>query len=49
MAPLERELKKRGITPLYAFSLRESAEKVEADGSTTKMVVFRHKGFVEVS
>ena len=48
MAPLEKELKKRGITPLYAFSKRESVETVQPDGSTKKEMVFRHLGFVEV-
>lgn len=48
MASLEKEIKNWGYIPVYAFSLRESVEKVEADGSITKTAVFRHKGFVEV-
>ena len=47
MAPLEAALKGRGIQPLYAFSRRESVEKTLPDGSTQKVAVFRHLGFVE--
>ena len=32
---------------LYAFSVRESVESVEPDGSLVKKNVFRHLGFVE--
>lgn len=46
MAPLEVALKMRGITPLYAFSVRESVEAVQPDGSVRKTAVFRHLGFV---
>jgi len=46
MAPLERALRAEGITPLYAFSRRESVEEVQEDGSVTKTQVFRHLGFV---
>lgn len=49
MAPLERALKDRGITPLYAFSKRESVEETLPDGSVRKVAVFRHLGFVEVA
>ena len=49
MATLERELRARGITPMYAFSVRESAEQVQPDGSTRKVAVFRHAGFVPVT
>lgn len=48
MAPLERELLKRGVPPLYAFSKRESMEEVQPDGSVKKTLVFRHLGFVRV-
>lgn len=45
MAPLESALIARGIVPLYAFSVRESVEKI-IDGATVKTTVFRHAGFV---
>ena len=47
MGPLEAALKLRGITPLYAFSRRESVDEVQPDGSVRKVAVFRHMGFVE--
>lgn len=47
MAPLEWALRRRGITPLYAFSVRDSAEQVLPDGSTRKVAVFHHLGFTE--
>lgn len=46
MAPLEAALRARGITPLYAFSVRESVDQVQPDGSVRKVAVFRHVGFV---
>lgn len=46
MAHLERALKYRGVTPLYAFSRREVVEETR-DGATVKTAVFRHLGFVE--
>ena len=49
MSTLEKELLRRGITPLYAFSKRESIEELQPDGSVWKTQVFRHVGFVEVS
>ena len=36
-----------GIKPLYAFSVRESVESTEPDGSVIKRNLFRHMGFVE--
>lgn len=48
MSSLEEQLKQVGIVPLYAFSKRESVEKVQADGSVQKVAVFRHTGFVQV-
>lgn len=48
MATLECELRVHDMTPVYAFSVRESAEEVQADGSTKKVSVFRHAGFVHV-
>lgn len=47
MAPLEQSLRAVGITPLYAFSVRESAEEVQTDGSVRKVAVFKHAGFVQ--
>jgi hypothetical protein len=47
MGPLETALRANGITPLYAFSIRESAEELQPDGSIKKTNVFRHAGFVE--
>lgn len=46
MAPLERALRAVGIEPLYAFSVRESVEQVQADGSVRKDNIFRHTGFI---
>lgn len=46
MAPLEKALLSRGISPVYAFSRRESIEQTQADGSVRKVAVFRHAGFV---
>jgi hypothetical protein len=46
MAPLERELRQRGVDPRYAFSARESVEQTQPDGSVRKVNVFRHAGFV---
>jgi len=48
MSELELALLYAGITPLYAFSRRESEETVQPDGSVKKQTVFRHIGFVEV-
>ena len=49
MAHLESALSGAGITPVYAFSQRESSEDVQPDGSVRKVNFFRHCGFVEVS
>ncbi len=46
MGPLENSLRMLGIHPLFAFSVRESIERTEKDGSVTKTNVFRHVGFV---
>lgn len=46
MAPLERSLRAVGIEPLYSFSIRESVEEAQADGSVRKVDVFRHVGFI---
>lgn len=47
MATLEAALLEKGIAPVYAFSVRESVEAVQEDGSVRKVNVFRHVGFVE--
>lgn len=47
MGALEEALKQQGITPLYAFSKRESIEKVNPDGSVTKTAIFKHAGYIE--
>lgn len=46
MAALESALQERGIAPLYAFSVRESAEQAMPDGTVRKVNIFRHAGFV---
>jgi len=46
MAPLESALRAHGITPMYAFSVRESVDQVQPDGSVRKVATFRHAGFV---
>ena len=46
MAPLEVALRAHGITPVYAFSVRESVDQTQPDGSVRKVTVFRHAGFV---
>ncbi len=46
MAALESTLRAVGITPLYAFSKRESKEVIHSDGSVRKVNVFRHIGFI---
>lgn len=48
MAPLEKALRRQGLTVLYAFSRRECAEEKQPDGSVRKVQVFKHLGFVEV-
>ena len=47
MSVLEKALAQRGIQPLYAFSVRESVEAVQPDGSVVKTNVFRHVDFVK--
>lgn len=49
MPHLEKRLLQRGITPLHAFSVRESVEVHNADGTVTKQNVFKHKGFYPAS
>ena len=46
MAPLENVLMKDNRVPVYAFSVRESVEQIQSDGSVVKSNIFRHGGFV---
>jgi len=46
MAPLETALRENGIEPVYAFSIRESVEQSQPDGTVRKVNIFRHAGFV---
>lgn len=46
MSYLERELTKKLIIPVYAFSRRVVEEKHNADGTVSKVAVFKHDGFV---
>ena len=46
MGALENALIGRGITAVYAFSVRESVEQLQPDGSVKKFTMFRHAGFV---
>lgn len=46
MAPLADALREQGIEPVFAFSVRETEEQKQADGSVRKDAVFRHAGFV---
>lgn len=44
-APLERALRDLDFDPIYAFSLRESVDQPQPDGSVRKVAVFKHVGF----
>ena len=46
MAPLAEALRDIGIEPLFAFSVRETEEQKQPDGSVRKVSVFRHAGFI---
>ena len=46
MSALEDALIDAGIEPVYAFSVRESTEQKQADGSVRKINTFRHAGWV---
>jgi hypothetical protein len=46
MGSLTKKLRTAGITPFFAFSVRETAEQPQPDGSVRKVAVFRHAGFV---
>ena len=47
MSALENALIELDITPMYAFSVRESAEQV-IEGKVVKTNVFNHLGFVQI-
>ena len=47
MHPLSVELRKRGITPVFSFSVRESIDVPQDDGTVIKKAVFKHKAFFE--
>lgn len=49
MAELERALLDMGVPSVYAFSVRESVEQTQSDGSVRKVNVFRHAGFVDAA
>lgn len=46
MPPLEAALLDAGIEVRYSFARRESVEQAQPDGSTRKLSVFRHAGWV---
>ena len=46
MAPLATALRERNIDPVFAFSVRETEEQTQADGSVRKVAVFRHAGWI---
>ena len=48
MSALEAELNRSDVTPLYAFSVRDSVEQPQPDGTVRKLNIFRHLGFVSV-
>lgn len=48
MPRLENSLKKRNITPYYAFSKRVSKEEQTPDGKVIKRNVFQFEGFIKI-
>ncbi len=46
MAPLEKALINSCVRPLYAFSVRETDEQTQPDGSVKTVAAFRHAGFI---
>ena len=49
MGALENALRERGVHHLYAFSIRESVEAVQPDGSVVKTTVLKHGGFASLN
>ena len=47
MAPLESKLIEFDVSPVYAFSKRESVEVGQPDGAVVKTAIFKHVGFVQ--
>ena len=47
MEPLAQALRHHELVPVYAFSVRESVDEPQPDGSVRKVAVFRHGGFIE--
>jgi hypothetical protein len=43
---LAAALSARDVRPFYAFSVRETEEQTQPDGTVRKVAVFRHAGFV---
>ena len=48
MKSLQEALEELGFEVCYAFSVRESVERIADDGSVIKTSVFKHKGYVFV-
>jgi hypothetical protein len=46
MPPLAAALARAGVEPIFAFSVRESVEQPQPDGSVRKVAIFRHRGWV---
>lgn len=46
MGSLCAALKGYGLEPVFAFSVRESVDEVQPDGSVRKTAVFKHSGWV---
>jgi hypothetical protein len=49
MEELTHTARELGLVPVFAFSRRESVERVLPDGTVQKTAIFRHLGFVEPS
>lgn len=47
MYPLAKSLRDAGIMPVYSFSVRESIDVPQADGTVVKKAIFKHKCFFE--
>ena len=46
MGPLTEALLAQGMNPMFAFTERVSEEQAQPDGSTKKVSVFKHAGWV---